>query len=244
MKIAILGAMAEEIEPLFSYLTHSDSDHNSIPIHSTEHAGHHYYEANYKGLDIVIAYSKIGKVHAAIAATVLIEKFKCTHILFSGVAGAINPALKIGDLVIATELCQHDIDITAFGHEPGFIPGSKTFIPTCPTLLSVAEGIAIEHNLKVIKGCIATGDQFIHSQEKKDYILNQFKADAIEMEGSAVATVCDAFSVPLFLLRSISDTADMDANFNFEEFLDTATKNSSAFIIKMIDVLSSNESCK
>lgn len=235
--------MAEEIEPLFSYLTHSDSSHKGIPLHSTAHAGHKYYEAKYKDLDIVLAYSKIGKVHAAIAATILIEKFGCTHMLFSGVAGAINPSLKIGDLVIATELCQHDIDITAFGHEPGFIPGSKTFISTCPTLLSVAEEIAKNHHLTVVKGCIATGDQFIHSQEKKDYIFNQFKADAIEMEGSAVATVCDSFSIPLFLIRSISDTADMDANFNFEEFLDTATKNSSGFIIKMLDKLSTNKDC-
>lgn len=239
MKIAILGAMEEEVAPLLKFF----ADANCQML-ETPHANNTFYSTTYNGIDLVIAYSKIGKVHAAISATVLIDTFKCTHLLFSGVAGAINPDLKIGDVIIATDLCQHDIDITAFGYEPGFIPGSKTFMKTCPTLLSVAERIAETHSLKVIKGCIATGDQFIHSQDKKDYLLEQFKADAIEMEGSAVATVCDAFSIPLFLLRSISDTADMDANFNFEEFLDTATKNSSAFIIKMIDELSSNPACK
>jgi adenosylhomocysteine/aminodeoxyfutalosine nucleosidase len=231
VKIAILSAMEEEIAPLLSYLT----EEQGSEITEIEHAGNTYYESKYHDLDLVLAYSKIGKVHAAISATVMLDKFDCDQMLFTGVAGGINPDLKIGDLVMATHSCQHDVDITAFGHEPGFIPGSKTFIETCPTLQAVAEGIAEKHKLKVIKGCIATGDQFIHSAEKKDYIATQFKADAIEMEGSAVATVCELFSTPLFLLRSISDTADMDASFNFEDFLDTATKNSAAFIIKMLD---------
>merc|ERR1711879_814861 len=88
-------------------------------IKVTEFAKNNYYEVSYNGLDIVIAYSKIGKVFASLTASTLIEKFDCDTLLFSGVAGAINPTLKIGDLIIDKKLCQHDLDITAFGHPNG-----------------------------------------------------------------------------------------------------------------------------
>jgi len=100
MKIAIMGAMPEEIEPLLSHVQN---------IRKTEYAANTYYEAEYKGKEIVIAYSKIGKVFAALTAATLIEKFECDMLLFSGVAGAIDPDLEIGDLIIADGLCQHDL---------------------------------------------------------------------------------------------------------------------------------------
>ncbi len=227
-KLAIMGAMEEEIEPL---LAHFDN------INVIEFANNKYYEVNYKGLDIVVAYSKIGKVFASLTATTMIEKFTCDTLLFSGVAGGINPELKIGDLIIADKLCQHDLDITAFGHPNGFVPGGKVFVETTKSLRETAKKVASENNLKVIEGKIATGDQFVHSDERKDFIQSTFNADALEMEGASVAVVCDALNVPFFILRAISDTADMDAGFDFDEFLKSSAKNSADYLIKIVNEL-------
>ena len=227
-KLAIMGAMEEEIEPLLSHFTN---------VNVVEFANNKYYEVNYKGLDIVIAYSKIGKVFASLTATTMCEKFGCDTLLFSGVAGAINPELKIGDLIIADKLCQHDLDITAFGHPNGFVPGGSVFVETSKDLRKVAIEVANENNLKVIEGTIATGDQFVHSTERKDFIESTFKADALEMEGASVAVVCDALNVPFFILRAISDSADMDAGFDFDEFLKSSAVNSANYLIKIVEKL-------
>lgn len=227
-KLAVMGAMEEEIEPLLEHFT---------DVKVTEFAKNKYYEVTYNGLEIVIAYSKIGKVFASLTASTLIEKFGCDTLLFSGVAGGINPELKIGDLIIANKLCQHDLDITAFGHPHGFVPGGAVFVETSKELNSIAKEVASENGLKVIEGVIATGDQFVHSVERKEFIESTFKADALEMEGASVAVVCDALNVHCFILRAISDTADMDAGFDFDEFLKSSAKNSAEYLIKIINKL-------
>ena len=227
-KLAIMGAMKEEIEPLLAYFD---------KVNVVKYANNKYYEVSYNGLEIVIAYSKIGKVFASLTASTMIEKFGCDTLLFSGVAGGINPKLQIGDLIIADKLCQHDLDITAFGHPHGFVPGGKVFVETTKELRDVAIKVANENNLKVIEGTIATGDQFVHSNERKQFIENTFNADALEMEGASVAVVCDALNVPFFILRAISDTADMDAGFDFDEFLKSSAKNSADYLIKIVKEL-------
>ena len=227
-KLAIMGAMQEEIEPLLAHFK---------DVNVVEYANNKFYEVSYNGLEIVIAYSKIGKVFASLTASTMIEKFGCNTLLFSGVAGGINPKLQIGDLIIADKLCQHDLDITAFGHPHGFVPGGKVFVETTKELRDVAIKVANENNLKVIEGTIATGDQFVHSNERKQFIENTFNADALEMEGASVAVVCDALSVPFFILRAISDTADMDAGFDFDEFLKSSAKNSADYLIKIVKEL-------
>lgn len=225
-KLAIMGAMEEEIEPLLAHFK---------DVNTVEFANNKYYEVNYYGLDIVIAYSKIGKVFASLTAATMIEKFGCDTLLFSGVAGGINPELKIGDLIIADKLCQHDLDITAFGHPHGFVPGGSVYVETSKELREVAKKVAKQNNLKVLEGTIATGDQFVHSNEKKEFIETTFKADALEMEGASVAVVCDALNVPCFILRAISDTADMDAGFDFDEFLKSSAVESANYLIKIVD---------
>lgn len=227
-KLAIMGAMEEEIEPLLAYFEN---------VNVVEFADNKYYEVNYNGLDIVIAYSKIGKVFASLTATTMIEKFGCDTLLFSGVAGAINPKLKIGDLIIADKLCQHDLDITAFGHPHGFVPGGKVFVETSEILRDVAKKVAKDNNLNVLEGTIATGDQFVHSPERKEFIESTFKADALEMEGASVAVICDALNVPFFILRAISDSADMEAGFDFDEFLKSSAKESAEYLIKIVEEL-------
>ncbi len=229
-KLAIMGAMEEEIEPLLSYFS---------DIKITEFANNKYYEVKYNNLDIVVAYSKIGKVFSTLTATTMIEKFGCDTLLFSGVAGGINPKLQIGDLIVANKLCQHDLDITAFGHPNGFVPGGSVFVNTDEKLKNIAFNVAKENNIKIIEGTIATGDQFVADEKRKEFIESTFNADALEMEGGSVAVVCDALNVPYLILRAISDTADMDAGFNFDEFLESSAKNSANFLIKIIDKIDS-----
>lgn len=228
MKIAIMGAMVEEIEPLLAVFGE---------YKVTEYAANKYYETSYKGMEVVVAYSKIGKVHAALTAGTMIEKFGCEKLLFSGVAGAINPELKIGDLIIASKLCQHDLDITAFGHPYGYVPEGKQFVESDSALNQLAKAAAADLGLKLLEGIIATGDQFVANEERKNWIAETFKADALEMEGASVALVCDNLNVPFMILRAISDSADMDAGFSFEEFLKSSAKQSAEFLIKILDKL-------
>jgi len=227
-KIAIMGAMEEEITPLLQYFT---------DINKVEFADNIYYEAKYNNIDVVIAYSKIGKVFSTLTATTMIEKFGCDTLLFSGVAGGINPELKIGDLIVANQLTQHDLDITAFGHPFGYVPGGAVFVKTDEKLKNIALEVAKQNNIKIIEGTIATGDQFVADEKRKQFIYDTFKADALEMEGSSVAVVCDALDVPCLIIRAISDTADMDAGFNFDEFLETSAKKSAEFLIQIIKTL-------
>jgi adenosylhomocysteine/aminodeoxyfutalosine nucleosidase len=228
MKIAIMGAMPEEIEPIISKLDN---------LNVVEYAANKYYEGSFNGKDVVVAYSKIGKVFATLTATVLIEKFGCGVVLFSGVAGAISDELKIGDLIIADGLCQHDLDITAFGHPYGYVPEGEVCIPTTPRLREIAKKVASQKGINLKEGIIATGDQFIACSDKKNWICDTFKADALEMEGASVAVVCNALGIEYFILRAISDAADMDASFSFDEFLDSSAKISADFILSMVDEL-------
>ena len=223
-----MGAMPEEIAPILEFL----QEYKSYEI-----AGNVYYQGHYKGSDVVVAYSKIGKVFASLTASVMIQHFKAKKLLFSGVAGAISEDLHIGDLIAATKLCQHDLDITAFGHPYGYVPEGKVYVEADKELLFLAQQVAKEQGVKLKEGIIATGDQFIADPAKKEWIKKTFNADALEMEGAAVAVVCDAFDVPFFVLRSISDAADMDAGFDFDTFLESSSKRSATFLRAMLDKL-------
>jgi len=229
-KIAIMGAMPEEVAPIVKKLDN---------LKETVYGANTYYEGFYHGKEVVVAYSKIGKVFATLTATILIEKFACDTLLFSGVAGAISEELKIGDLIIADGLCQHDLDITAFGHPFGYVPEGEVCIPTDTTLREVAKKVAVSKGLTLKEGIIATGDQFVHDADRKNWIGSTFKADALEMEGASVAVVCSSLDIPYFILRAISDSADMDASFNFDEFLESSAQISADFILSMVDAIES-----
>jgi len=225
-KIALLGAMVEEIEPILAKVEN---------INKISYANNTFYEATYKDKEVVIAYSKIGKVFSTLTATLLIEKFGCDKLLFSGVAGGISSDLNIGDLIIASGLCQHDLDITAFGHPHGYVPEGMVCVPADENLRDIAKEVAQEKGITLKEGIIATGDQFVHDSSRKDWIYETFKADALEMEGASVAVVCDALNVPYFILRAISDTADGSADVDFDAFLASSAKVSADFILEMVE---------
>ncbi|MCV3387181.1 5'-methylthioadenosine/adenosylhomocysteine nucleosidase [Campylobacter sp. IFREMER_LSEM_CL2256] len=228
MKIAILGAMPEEVTPLLETL----KEYQTI-----EYANNTYYLAKYKNHELIIAYSKIGKVNSALSATIMIEKFKAELLLFTGVAGAFNPSLEIGDLIYATKLAQYDLDITAFGHPLGYVPGNEIFIKTDDKLNNLAIEVAKELGIKLQSGVIATGDEFICDENKKAKIREIFNADACEMEGASVALVCDALKIPCLILRSMSDKAGEKAEFDFDEFVEKSAKISANFVLKICEKL-------
>lgn len=227
-RIAILGAMREEVEPLLPKL----GDYETV-----QYAGNTFYLGALGGVDVVVAYSKIGKVNAALTACVMVEKFGAVKLLFTGVAGGVDPRLKVGDLVFATKLVQHDVDITAFGHPHGFIPESEHYVSADANLLELARSVASELGLNVVEGVVATGDQFVANSEKKNWIASTYNAVALEMEGASVAAVCHLLNVPFFVLRSISDTADEEAGMSFDEFLVQSATTSAAFMTAMVSKL-------
>ena len=223
--IGIMCAMREELEPILEKVEIKEI---------IEYGKNKYYLAKFKNSELVLAYSKIGKVNAATTATILIEKFGVKTILFSGVAGAIDKDLKIGDLIIATKTCQHDIDLTVFEYEPGFIPESKIFFECDKQLNYLAKTVANKLGIKLKEGIIASGDQFIHSKERKEWIAKTFGASAIEMEGGAVGCVTWTLNVPFFMLRAISDAAEEGAGVDFDEFLEKSSEVSAKFLIEML----------
>ncbi|MBD5168040.1 MAG: 5'-methylthioadenosine/adenosylhomocysteine nucleosidase [Helicobacter sp.] len=226
MKIAILGAMVEEITPILA----------RVQVQQEHDIGHNrYYEARYRNLELVIAYSKIGKVNAALSASVMFLHFGAQKLIFSGVAGGIAANLKVGDLVIADKLCQHDVDITAFGHPFGFIPETTLFYEADSELNALAINAAKSQNLRFQIGTVATGDQFVASSERKNWVAKQFDAIALEMEGAAVAAVCAALGKPFCVLRAISDAADADANFSFDSFLEKSAHESADLLFLMLE---------
>ncbi|PAF42930.1 5'-methylthioadenosine/adenosylhomocysteine nucleosidase [Helicobacter sp. 11S03491-1] len=228
MKIGIIGAMREEITPLLEIF----GTYKEIILGDNS-----FYNIFYKNSEIYIAYSKIGKVHAALTASGMILHFGCEKIIFSGVAGGLRADLKVGDLMIATKLCQHDVDISAFGHPLGFIPESKIYIQSDSKLNDIARLVAKKHDTPLKEGIIASGDQFIASAEKKRWLIETFGADGVEMEGAGVAVVCDLLKVPFCIFRSISDSADGEADVSFDEFLDSSARVSANFVKNMVDTL-------
>ncbi|AFI03752.1 5'-methylthioadenosine/adenosylhomocysteine nucleosidase [Helicobacter cetorum] len=228
-KIGILGAMREEIAPLLELF--------GIDFEEISLGGNVFHKGIYQDKEIVIAYSKIGKVHSTLTTTSMILHFGVKKVLFSGVAGSLIKDLKINDLLIANKLVQHDVDLSAFNHPLGFIPESEVFVKTSEELNALAKVVAKEQGIILKEGVIASGDQFVHSKERKEFLIKEFNASAVEMEGASVAFVCEKFSVPCCVLRSISDNADEDADMSFDDFLEQSAKTSAQFLKSMVDKL-------
>ncbi len=226
MKIAILGAMSEEIAPLLEHFGEYEK---------VDYAANEFYLTSFANHDLVLAYSKIGKVNSALTASVMFEKFGCEAMLFTGVAGALEEGLNIGDLLFATQTAQHDLDISVFGHPKGFVPGGSVFCKTDERLNLIAQNTAAQLGINLKSGVIASGDIFVCDETSKQNIKTEFNAAATEMEGASVAVVCDALQKPFFLLRAISDTASGGAEIDFDEFVQSSAKTSAKFIISMLN---------
>ncbi|NLM25566.1 MAG: 5'-methylthioadenosine/adenosylhomocysteine nucleosidase [Firmicutes bacterium] len=212
MTIGIIGAMSEEIAGLVSQLKNKTE---------TKLAGLTFYQGKLNLKPVVIVQSGIGKVNAAMCTQILINCFKTKAIINTGVAGGIDPAVKIGDVVISTEALHHDMDATAFGYQLGQIPQMQiSHFPADQSLqqLAFTKAQQILQPNQVHLGLVASGDQFISSLQQKEHIGKHFQASCVEMEGAAIAHVAYLNQIPYVIIRIISDQADNSAPENFGEF--------------------------
>lgn len=187
--------------------------------------------------DVVLVEAGVGKVNAARTTQILIDNFKVDIVINVGSAGSANDELEIGDIVIGEKIVQHDFDITAFGHPKGFIGNVGQFLESDKKLINEFEKIALnqkenEFNIKI--GTVASGDIFCTDIRMKNKIREKFNADAIEMEGAAIAQVCKLDKVPFIIIRSISDKPNGNNNVTFDKFLEKASKRCAQILKKVI----------
>ena len=226
--VGIIGAMDKEVAGLKSEL-------KEVKIKNI--GGIEFYSGTLQGKDVVVLKSGVGKVNSAMATDILIREFNADKIIFTGVAGAVNNKLNVGDVVISTDLVEHDFDTTAFGDKPGDVPGSdngKFYADKSLILLAETSAQKVLGKGHVFKGTIATGDQFIADKQKVKNLEDIFGAWAVEMEGASVAHVATLYKVPFVIIRAISDKADGSAHVTYDEFSDKAAQNSIKIVNDML----------
>ncbi|CAG7913559.1 5'-methylthioadenosine/S-adenosylhomocysteine nucleosidase [Mammaliicoccus sciuri] len=223
--IGIIGAMEEEVEILKSSIENRETIQIAHVI---------FYKGNIEDKQVVLAQSGIGKVNAAITATLLINEFKPDLIINTGSAGSVDSELNIGDIIISNKVYYHDVNATAFGYKLGQVPSMPEFYETDKELIDLAKSSIEQLDLNGIVGEVATGDSFIGSIDQRKVIKSNFPtAGVVEMEAGAIAQTCYQYNVPIIVTRAVSDLADKESDVTFEEFLKVACVNSSK-IVKLL----------
>lgn len=227
MIIGIIGAMEEELEPIFKIMKFENTLKKANMVFNSGMVFEN---------EIVAVIGGIGKVNSAICAQILIDDFKVDNIINVGIAGGTGLNVMPGDMVIADNLVQHDIDTSAFGDELGQVSRVNTFdFPCDKVLINKAFNACMEmEKHKCFVGRIATGDQFINDTEKLRWINEKFGALACEMEGGSIAQVCYLNSIPFVVIRSISDNGNVGVHMDYEKFKPIAIENSTKILISML----------
>ncbi|MBP2240509.1 adenosylhomocysteine nucleosidase [Cytobacillus eiseniae] len=227
MKIAIIGAMEEEVTLLREKITNQTQE---------VIAGCEYTTGLMDGVDVVLLRSGIGKVNAALSTAVLLERFNPDYVINTGSAGGFNPELNVGDVVISSEVRHHDVDVTAFGYEYGQVPQLPPAFEADAQLVQVAESCAKEiQDIQVVRGLIATGDSFMNDPVRVEAIRDKFiDLQAVEMEAAAIAQVSYQFKKPFVIIRSLSDIAGKESDVSFDQFLEKAALHSSQLVMKIV----------
>jgi len=243
----ILGAFGTEVRFLVAQLENPEERKiEGIP----------FWTGRLKGRRVVIARSGVGKVNAALTTALLHVNFRPTEVVLNGIAGALNPDLRPGDLVVAEKTAQHDYGtLSAKGMERRSarspITGERNpvFFPADPRLLRAALDAGgrvrldpIDHGggpqaPRVVQGVVVTGDVFVAVQGKRDELRKELGADAVEMEGAAVAQVCHQWKVPCIIIRSISDAADEKAAGDMRRFIEVSARNSAHLVAALVESL-------
>ena len=241
MLLGIMGAMPEEMDKIIATITDKEILESGSRI---------YYKGKLYGQDVVAVFSRWGKVAAAITATNMILEFNVDRIVFTGVAGAISPELNVGDVVIGQRLFQHDMDarplmrrfeIPLTGRTSYETPQQNVdtmsqavhnFLKNDKDFRKVLAEQEIT-NPKMLIGDIASGDLFISSKEMKNALIKNLPSVVCaEMEGAAVAQVCDDYGVPLVVVRVISDSADEEAHITAIGFVNQHASDYSLSILR------------
>ena len=220
----LIAAMQEEMQEIKKIMQNIEN----IKIYELN-----FFKGTINDKNVVLVEAGVGKVNAARVTQILIDNFKIQGIINVGSAGSCNDELEIGDIVIGKKLVQHDFDITAFGHEKGFISNLGQFVESDELLIN-----KMEETIKKIKnkdfdikiGTIASGDIFCTEPKMKEKIKTKFNADCIEMEGAAISQVCKLDNIPFLIVRSISDKPNGKNEITFDKFLEKASRRC-AYII-------------
>lgn len=233
MTIGIISAIPEE----YSKLEWDETPRTETIIDKIFQFG------SINGVTVIAAECGIGKVNAAMTAALLLGHFGCSSIAFSGVAGGVNPKYKIGDVLIAEQLIQHDYGAIVDGQLISAIPGSfpaladsdkDTAYLMSPEMRAVLQR---EVGQLVHFGRVITGDTYLACTETRKMFFDQFKADAVEMEGAAIAQVCTNWNKPFVIIRVLSDLAGNDSHIDFDQFVDDSSKKASVVLNKVLPVL-------
>ena len=231
MTIGIIGAMEEEVAVL----------KESMDIEKiVEHASMQFYKGVLCGKKVVVVRSGIGKVNAAVCAQILADKFNIDVLINTGIAGSLDASIDIGDMVISTDLVEHDMDASIFGDPVGQIPRMDTFsFPADAELVKKAVQANTEANpdIKTFTGRIVSGDQFVSSAEVKDKLVSLFDAKCTEMEGAAIAHVAYLNKISCVIIRAISDKADNSATMDYPTFEKQAIKHSVKLVRNLLLLL-------
>ena len=230
-KIGIIGAMDLEVEQLKSKMTVSNI---------VMKAGMEFYEGTLNGASVVVVRSGIGKVNAALCVQILVDLFEVTHIINTGVAGSLNAALDIGDILISKDAIHHDMDTTIFGYQLGEVPqmGTREF-KADERLMSLAKNSCekVNEGIHAIVGRVVSGDQFISSKEVKERLIANFQGDCAEMEGASIAHGAYLNKVPFVIIRAISDKADDSAEMDYPSFERAAAAHSAKLVEDMVQYI-------
>jgi len=226
----------------------------------TSVAGQVFSRTDMDGLPVVLAETGIGKVNAAVTATLLVREFGCRALVFSGVAGGVDPGLRVGDVVVATRLVQHDYGAVVDGdmvtYQPGSIPlpgfdrahGYDLRPALADRLRAALDGTAFEASPTGVEGeagrapalvfgTVVTGDAFVNCEATRQRLAARFGAAAVEMEGAAVAQVAERFAVPWVVVRCLSDLAGATGHLDFASFLPVAAANAARAVRRIVPVV-------
>lgn len=217
--LGIIGAMDEEVNELKECM-------KDVEVYSK--ASMDFYKGILEGKEVVVVRSGIGKVNAAVCTQILIDKYNVDKIVNTGIAGALNEDINIGDIVLSTDALSHDMDATAFGYEPGQVPRMEVLAFEADKELIEKAKKSCEKacpSIGVFLGRVVSGDQFIADREVKNRIKSQFAGYCTEMEGAAVAQTAYLNNVPFIIIRAISDKADDSAGMDYPTFEKMAISN-------------------
>ena len=217
-QVGIIAAMQSEIDALKAQIT----DARTVTI-----SGITYLEGELFGSHVVAAQCGIGKVFAAICAQTMILTWQPEMVINIGVAGALSPTLRVGDIAVSRDVVQHDMDASSIGIPVGTLCGIRgqdlTYLPAGASITQGLLDAAVRQGRHAEAGTIASGDVFVSDSALKQRIVSRFGAIACDMEGGAIAHVCCVNETPFCVLRAMSDSGDENAADSFSMTLDEAS---------------------
>lgn len=221
--IGIIAAMNEEVEAIKKLMTE---------IFVKEVYELQFIQGKINEKEVVLVKCGVGKVNAARTTQILLNNFDIEYVINVGTAGSLNENIEIGDIVVGEKLVQHDFDITAGGHEKGYITHTGKYFYSDKNLVERTKKVIeeMDENFNAFIGTIATGDIFVQDIQVKDKIKAEFDADCAEMEGAAIAQVCMLDNIPFIVIRSISDKPNGNNAVDFEKYLELACERYAKFI--------------